>query len=165
MGVEAYRPLATRYRTPIVVTGFEPLDILQGIYHCVLQLESGRAEVENCYARVVRDEGNPAAIAQIQRVFQTVHRKWRGIGEIPSSGWALREPYTRFAAERRFEVQGITAEEPAECLAGEVLQGHKKPFECPAFGVTCTPDRPLGAPMVSAEGACAAYYRYRRQGR
>jgi hydrogenase expression/formation protein HypD len=165
MGVAAYRPLAAKYRTPIVVTGFEPLDILQGIYHCVWQLETGRAEVENCYARVVRDEGNPAAIDQIQRVFQTVHRKWRGIGEIPHSGWALREPFARFDADRRFEVQGITAEEPAECVAGEVLQGHKKPFECPAFGVTCTPDRPLGAPMVSAEGACAAYYRYRRQGR
>jgi hydrogenase expression/formation protein HypD len=164
MGVEEYRPIADRYRTPIVVTGFEPLDILQGVHACVRQLEAGRAEVENQYSRVVRDEGNPAALLQIRKAFRTVPRKWRGIGEIPNSGWALREEYARFDADRRFAVQGIVADEPAACIAGAVLQGHKKPFDCPAFGVQCTPDNPLGAPMVSAEGACAAYYRYRRRG-
>lgn len=164
MGTAEYQPIAVRYRTPIVVTGFEPLDILQGVYACVRQLEDGRAEVENQYARVVRDEGNPAAQAQIRKVLQVVPRKWRGIGEIPASGWALREEYARFDADRRFDVQGIVADEPAVCIAGAVLQGHKKPFDCPAFGIQCTPDNPLGAPMVSAEGACAAYYRYRRRG-
>ncbi len=165
MGVAEYRPIAAKYRTPIVVTGFEPLDILQGVHACVKQLEHGRAEVENQYARVVRDEGNAPALAQIRKVLQTVPRKWRGIGEIPGSGWALREEYARFDADRRFAVEGIVAEEPAECIAGAVLQGHRKPFDCPAFGIRCTPDNPLGAPMVSAEGACAAYYRYRRQSR
>lgn len=163
MGVEEYRSIAARYRTPIVVTGFEPLDILQGVHACVKQLEERRAEVENQYTRVVRDAGNVAALAQIQKVLRTVPRKWRGIGEIPDSGWALRDEYSRFDADRRFTVEGIVADEPAECIAGAVLQGHKKPFDCPAFGVRCTPDNPLGAPMVSAEGACAAYYRYRRQ--
>jgi len=162
MGIEEYRPIAAKYRTPIVVTGFEPLDILQGVYACIKQLEEGRADVENQYARVVRDEGNVAALAQIRRVLHTVPRKWRGIGEIPDSGWALRDEYARFDAYRRFAVECIVAKEPAECIAGAVLQGHKKPFDCPAFGVRCTPDNPLGAPMVSAEGACAAYYRYRR---
>lgn len=161
MGVAEYRPIAAKYRTPIVVTGFEPLDILQGVYACVKQLEEGRAEVENQYARVVRDEGNPAALAQIRKVLRTVPRKWRGIGEVPDSGWALRDEYARFDADRRFAVEGIVAEEHAECIAGAVLQGHKKPFDCPAFRIRCTPDNPLGAPMVSTEGACAAYYRYR----
>ncbi|MGA2031580.1 MAG: hydrogenase formation protein HypD [Thermoguttaceae bacterium] len=162
MGIAQYRPLAEKYRVPIVVTGFEPLDILQGVLMCVRQLEAGRSEVENQYARSVRPEGNPAAVRQIEKVFQVVPRKWRGIGEIPASGWALRPPYDAFDAELRFGVTGVTADEPAECIAGEVLQGHKKPWDCPAFGVHCTPDRPLGAPMVSTEGACAAYYRYRR---
>jgi hydrogenase expression/formation protein HypD len=165
MGVEEYRPIAAQYRTPIVVTGFEPLDILQGVQACVKQLEEGRAEVENQYARVVRDEGNLTAIAQIRKVFRTVPRKWRGIGAIPASGWALREEFARFDADHRFAVEGIVADEPAACIAGAVLQGHKKPFDCPAFGLQCTPDNPLGAPMVSAEGACAAYHRYRRQNR
>jgi hydrogenase expression/formation protein HypD len=163
MGLDEYRPIVDQFRVPVVVTGFEPLDILQGIYMCLKQLESGRAELENSYARVVRPEGNSAAQAQLDRVFVTVSRKWRGIGEIPDSGWALNERYARFDADRRFEVQHIVAEEPAECIAGAVLQGHSKPFDCPAFGVRCTPEQPLGAPMVSAEGACAAYYRYRRQ--
>jgi hydrogenase expression/formation protein HypD len=163
MGTEEYAPLVQRYRTPIVVTGFEPLDILQGVYMTVRQLEEGRAELENQYARVVRPEGNPAARAQLQKVFQTVDRKWRGIGPIPHSGWALRDAYTRFDATRRFAVDDIVADEPAECIAGQVLQGHARPYECPAFGIRCTPEQPLGAPMVSAEGACAAYYRYRRQ--
>ncbi len=153
MGTGQYQPIATQYRTPIVVTGFEPLDILQGIYMCVRQLEEGRAELENQYARIVRSAGNPLAIAQIQQVFETVDRKWRGIGEIPGSGWALREQYARFDAIRRFDVEAVTADEPTECVAGEVLQGHKKPPQCAAFGIACTPDQPLGAPMVSAEGA------------
>lgn len=162
MGIDQYRPIAERYRVPIVVTGFEPLDILQGVAMCVAQLEAGRAEVENQYARSVRAEGNAAAIRQIEAVFEPTPRKWRGIGEIPASGLKIREAYARFDVERRFDVGAIVAEEPAECLAGEVLQGHKKPHDCPAFGVRCTPDHPLGAPMVSSEGACAAYYRYRR---
>jgi len=163
MGTREYEPIVAQYHTPIVVTGFEPLDILQGIYMCVRQLEEGRAELENQYARVVRPAGNPAAIAQVQQVLQTVPRKWRGIGEIPASGWALRPAYADFDADLRFQVQHVAAAEPAECLAGEVLQGHRKPPECPAFGRRCTPDSPLGAPMVSAEGACAAYYHYRRR--
>ncbi|MCH5377886.1 MAG: hydrogenase formation protein HypD [Planctomycetes bacterium] len=163
MGTAEYQPIVQQFRTPIVVTGFEPLDIMQGIYMCLKQLEEGRAVLENQYARVVRPEGNPAALAQLQKVFITVGRKWRGIGEIPDSGWSLAEPYARFDADRRFDVQHIVADEPAECIAGEVLQGHSKPFDCPAFGIRCTPEQPLGAPMVSAEGACAAYYRYRRQ--
>ncbi len=160
--MDEYRPIAETFRVPIVITGFEPVDILQGVLMCVEQLEQGRHEVENQYARSVRPEGNRAALEQIAAVFQTVPRKWRGIGEIPMSGLALRETYAKFDAGRRFGVEGITAEEPAECIAGEVLQGHKKPRDCPAFGVFCTPERPLGAPMVSSEGACAAYYRYRR---
>lgn len=163
MGTSEYQPIVDQYRVPIVVTGFEPLDILQGIHMCVRQLEQGRAELENQYARIVRPEGNPAAVAQVRRVLQTVARKWRGIGEIPDSGWALRPEYARFDADQRFDVGHVTADEPAECVAGEVLQGHRKPHECSAFGVRCTPDHPLGAPMVSAEGACAAYYRYRRR--
>jgi hydrogenase expression/formation protein HypD len=163
-GMGEYRPIAEQYRVPIVVTGFEPVDILQGVLMCVRQLEAGRHEVENQYARSVRPEGNPTALRLMAEIFQTVPRKWRGIGEIPQSGLALREPYAGFDADRRFGVQAITAEEPAECIAGEILQGHKKPHNCPAFGVYCTPERPLGAPMVSSEGACAAYYRYRRRG-
>ena len=163
-GVSEYRPIAEQYRVPIVVTGFEPLDILQGVLMCVKQLEQGRHEVENQYARSVRPEGNLAALRQMTEVFQVVPRKWRGIGEIPASGLALRQSYAKYDAERRFGVEQITAEEPAECIAGEVLQGHKKPHDCPAFGLRCTPERPLGAPMVSSEGACAAYYRYRKRG-
>jgi hydrogenase expression/formation protein HypD len=161
-GMDQYRPIAEAFRVPIVVTGFEPVDILQGVLMCVRQLEAGRHEVENQYARSVRPEGNRAAQEQIATVFQVVPRKWRGIGEILESGLALRDTYATFDADRRFGVADITAEEPAECIAGEVLQGHKKPHDCPCFGVYCTPERPLGAPMVSSEGACAAYYRYRR---
>ncbi len=161
MGMGQYRPIARRYGVPIVVTGFEPVDILQGLLMCVEMLEEGRHEVANQYTRSVRPEGNRAAIRQIEEVFEVVPRKWRGIGEIPSSGLALRDAYLKYDADRRFGVAQITAEEPAECIAGEVLQGHKRPHDCPTFGVRCTPDRPLGAPMVSSEGACAAYYRYR----
>jgi hydrogenase expression/formation protein HypD len=163
MGYEEYHPLAQKYRVPIVVTGFEPLDILQGIQMCVRQLEEGRHEVENQYARSVRPEGNVTARKILTEVFEVVPRKWRGIGEIPYSGWGLTPAYREFDAEARFGVSALQVDEPAECLSGQVLQGLIKPQGCPAFGVKCTPEHPLGAPMVSSEGACAAYYRYRRQ--
>jgi hydrogenase expression/formation protein HypD len=162
MGSVDYQPIAERYGVPIVVTGFEPFDILQGIAMCVRQLERGQADVEIQYSRLVRPEGNRAALEVVRRVFREVPRKWRGIGRIPASGWALSGEFEAFDAAERFGVSGITAEESGDCLAGEVLQGHKRPHDCPAFGVTCTPESPLGAPMVSSEGACAAYYRYRR---
>ena len=162
MGFTEYEPIAEKYRVPVVVTGFEPLDILQGIYMTLQQLESGRAEVENQYARAVRREGNPAAQQIVREVFQVIPRKWRGIGEIPHSGLGLREAYAAFDAEKRFGLTGYTAEESPECISGLILQGIKKPHECSAFGTRCTPEHPLGATMVSNEGACAAYYRYRR---
>lgn len=164
MGTEEYLPIAKRHHVPIVVTGFEPVDILQGVLMCVRQLEEGRSDVEIAYGRSVRPEGNRPAAAQITEVFEVIPRKWRGIGEIPQSGLGLKGKYAGYDAERRFGVAEIRADEPAECIAGEVLQGHRRPHDCPAFGVTCTPDHPLGAPMVSSEGACAAYYRYRRAG-
>jgi hydrogenase expression/formation protein HypD len=163
MGFEEYVPLAKKYRVPIVVTGFEPLDILQGVLMVVRQLEAGRAEVENQYARSVRREGNRPAQELIKQIFQVVPRKWRGIGEIPQSGLGLRAEYAAFDAEKKFGLAESRVEEPAECLSGLVLQGQIKPHECPAFGVKCTPEHPLGAPMVSGEGACAAHYRYRRR--
>ena len=163
MGYWEYFPIAAKYRVPIVVTGFEPLDLLQGILMCVRQLESGRAEVENQYARSVRQEGNRPAQQLIHRVFRVVPRKWRGIGEIPQSGLGLREEYAAFDAAVKFGLTARQVEEPADCLSGQVLQGQIKPRECPAFGARCTPEHPLGATMVSSEGACAAYYRYRRQ--
>jgi hydrogenase expression/formation protein HypD len=162
MGIEEYHPIAARYRVPIVATGFEPLDILHGVRLCLEQLEAGRAEATIQYGRSVRPEGNPAARKMVADVFQTVDRKWRGIGMIPQSGWALRPEYDPWNAEKKFGVEGYTAEEPAECQSGAVLRGVAKPCECPAFGRQCTPEHPLGAPMVSSEGACAAYYRYRR---
>ncbi len=161
-GLEPYRPLAARYRVPIVATGFEPLDILQGIAMCVEQLEQGRCEVENQYARSVRPAGNPEAQRVMDEVFQPAARKWRGIGILPESGLELRPQFADFDAAKRFELACLSADESTECRAGEVLQGLRKPIDCPAFGVRCTPQRPLGAPMVSSEGACAAYYRYRR---
>ena len=164
MGYADYEPLAARYRVPMVVTGFEPLDLLRGIHLCLNQLETGRADVENAYGRTVRREGNPAARALLQKVFRVVDRKWRGVGLIPQSGWGLREEFAAYDAEQRFGVADYVAEESTECLSGLVLQGVKKPPECPAFGTRCTPDHPLGATMVSNEGACAAYYRYRRRG-
>lgn len=163
MGFEEYFPLAKKYRVPIVVTGFEPLDILHGVLMTVQQLESGRAEVENQYARSVRREGNQPAQELIQRVFKVVHRKWRGIGEIPQSGLGLADAFEAYDAEVKFDLTDRSVEEPKECIAGEILQGLKKPHECPAFGGRCTPEHPLGATMVSSEGACAAYFRYRRQ--
>ncbi len=162
MGFEEYVPIARKYQVPIVVTGFEPLDLLQGIYMCVKQLEEGRHEVENQYARAVRREGNRPAQDLVGKVFRIVHRKWRGIGEIPQSGLGLAPEYAEFDAETRFGVAGYTAEEDSECISGLVMQGAKKPEDCTAYGKRCTPDHPLGAPMVSSEGACAAYYRYRR---
>ena len=162
MGTSEYEPIARRYGVPIVVTGFEPLDILQGIFMTVRQLEEGRAEVENQYTRAVHKEGNRAAIERIREVFEIVPRKWRGVGEIPASGLGLRAKYAALDAEKRFGIAGRTVEEPDVCISGSVLRGIKKPFECPAFGSLCTPEHPLGATMVSTEGACAAYYRYRR---
>jgi len=162
MGYEEYFPLVRKYHVPIVVTGFEPLDILHGILMAVQQLESGRAEVENQYIRAVRREGNQPAQDLIKRVFHVVARKWRGIGEIPLSGLGLSEAYAGFAAEKRFGLAEQHVDEPAECIAGLILQGLKKPHECSAFGTRCTPEHPFGATMVSSEGACAAYYRYRR---
>jgi hydrogenase expression/formation protein HypD len=162
MGYQAYRPLAERFHVPIVVTGFEPTDLLQGILQCVRQLEQGRAEVENAYGRAVLPEGNVQARDLIAEVFTIRARKWRGIGEIPASGFGLAPAYEAFDAERRFELStGDVAEDP-DCIAGLVLQGVKKPVECPSFGVRCNPSSPLGAPMVSSEGACSAYHRYRR---
>ena len=163
MGYEEYEPIARRYKVPIVVTGFEPVDILQGITMCVRQLERGRFEVENQYTRSVKRQGNSPARNIIRDVFRVVPRKWRGIGEIPQSGHALREEFSEYDAELRFDVQGISAAEPPECISGLVLRGEKKPAECAAFGKICTPEHPLGAPMVSSEGACAAYYSYRRR--
>jgi len=163
MGYEEYFPLVKKYHVPIVVTGFEPLDILQGVLMTVQQLETGRAEVENQYRRAVRREGNQPAQALIRKVFRVVPRKWRGIGEIPLSGLGLSEPYARFAAELKFGVAEQRVDEPAECIAGLILQGLKKPHDCAAFGTRCTPEHPFGATMVSSEGACAAYYRYRRR--
>jgi hydrogenase expression/formation protein HypD len=162
MGYTEYEPLARTYQVPIVVTGFEPLDILQGITMCVSQLEAGRAEVENQYRRSVRRTGNQLAQQLMREVFQIVPRTWRGMGEIPRSGLGLRAAYSAFDAERRFAIAASTAEDTTACMSGLILQGHKKPQECPAFGTRCTPEHPLGATMVSSEGACAAYYRYRR---
>lgn len=162
MGYEEYPPIAAKYHVPIVVTGFEPLDILQGVLMVVQQLESGRAEVENQYTRSVLREGNRAAQELIRKVFKVVPRKWRGVGEIPQSGLGLNDVYAAFDAEKKFGLADRHVEEPAECISGLVLQGLKKPQECSAFGTKCTPEHPLGATMVSSEGACAAYYRYRR---
>jgi hydrogenase expression/formation protein HypD len=162
MGTEAYEPIAEKYGVPIVVTGFEPVDILQGVTMCVRQLEEGRAEVENQYARAVRASGNRAAQQMVERVFTVQARRWRGLGEIPASGLGLRDELLHFDAAARlgpFDAPGERAD--SECRAGDVLQGLLRPDACPAFGTRCTPERPLGAPMVSSEGACAAYYRYR----
>ena len=163
MGYWEYEPIAERYQVPIVVTGFEPLDILQGLYMTLKALEEGQPEVGNQYPRSVRREGNVEAQRLIRQVFEVTDRAWRGIGVIPQSGLRLREEYADFDAERRFDVAEMTVEESPECIAGLILQGRKKPPECPAFGTRCTPEHPLGAPMVSSEGACAAYYRYGEQ--
>lgn len=160
MGYWQYHPLAAQYQVPIVVTGFEPLDLLQGILKAVRQLESSSYQVENAYARAVNETGNVAAQRIINKVFQPCDRNWRGIGLIPMSGLGLRPEFNHYDAENRFAVAHINTEEPEICIAGEILRGLKKPHECSAFGTLCTPTKPLGAPMVSSEGACAAYFRF-----
>lgn len=162
MGYWEYPPIAAQYRVPIVVTGFEPLDVAQGILATVRQLEAGEHKVENAYGRAVTFEGNIPTQRVIEQVFEVRDRQWRGIGLIPASGWGLRAEYADFDAERRWDVSGIRPQESPLCIAGQILQGLKKPHDCPAFGVQCTPEAPLGATMVSSEGACAAYYRYGR---
>ncbi len=162
MGTWQYGPLVERFGLPIVITGFEPLDVLEGIRRLVTQLESGEASLDNAYERVVSSQGNGPAQAVLAEVFDVCDRSWRGIGEIPQSGWRLSEQFAMFDAERRFDVSAVNATEPKACRSGEVLQGLLKPTECEAFGTVCTPRSPLGATMVSSEGACAAYYQYRR---
>ena len=161
MGYSEYEAIAQTYHVPIVVTGFEPVDILQGVYLCIKQLEQGQVQVENQYARSVRPSGNEVAQKLMRDVFEIVPRQWRGIGEIPYSGLGLQDAYADFDALKRFNLSTDTATEATECISGLILQGVKKPHECSAFGTRCTPEHPLGAPMVSSEGACAAYYRYR----
>ena len=162
VGSGEYEAIAERHHVPIVITGFEPLDLLEGVLWTIRQLEEGRQEVENAYSRAVRAEGNPASKALIEDVFEVCDRKWRGIGMIPQSGYALRPEYRDHDAEQRFAVSGIETQESSLCISGEILKGHKKPHDCPAFGRTCTPQNPLGATMVSSEGACAAYFAYGR---
>ncbi len=164
MGWEEYQPIAAKYQVPIVPTGFEPVDILDGILKTVQLLEKGAPGVENQYLRVVRAQGNPAARAVVDEVYEVCDRKWRGIGNIPRSGLKIRDELAAFDAEKKFAVEGIVTEEPTVCISGEILQGLKKPHECPAFGAECTPTTPLGATMVSSEGACAAYHKYSRKG-
>jgi len=163
MGYDEYFPIADRYRVPIVVTGFEPLDILEGILMTVSQLEENRHQVENQYSRAVRREGNRPAQDRIAEVFEVTPREWRGLGEIAASGFQLRGRFQKYDANRRFPFSGEPAHESPDCISGLILQGIKKPHECPAFAVKCTPENPLGAPMVSSEGACAAYYHYGRR--
>lgn len=163
MGYWEYLPLAEKYQIPITVTGFEPLDLARGILATVESLEAGTHEVKNAYIRTVTEQGNQSAQAIINQVFESCDRKWRGIGIIPGSGWRLKPAYASFDAEKRFQVEAIQSEESSLCISGQILQGLKKPDQCQAFGGICTPENPLGATMVSDEGACAAYYRYRTQ--
>ena len=162
MGYREYEPIAQRYRVPIVITGFEPVDLLDGVLRTVRRLEAGEGGVENQYSRVVSRDGNPAARRLIWSVFEVCDRQWRGIGSIPKSGLRLRWELREFEAEQRFEVSAVDTREPAACISGQILRGLKKPRDCPAFGAACTPEHPLGATMVSAEGACAAYHAYGR---
>jgi hydrogenase expression/formation protein HypD len=162
MGYREYEPISARFQVPIVITGFEPLDLLEGTLMALRQLEQGRAEVENQYSRVVKREGNRAAVDLVNKVFEVCDRKWRGVGSIPKSGYKLRWEFREHDAERLFNVKEIDTKEPETCISGLVLKGVKKPHDCPAFGKQCTPEHPLGATMVSAEGACAAYYTYGR---
>jgi hydrogenase expression/formation protein HypD len=162
MGTAQYLPLAERYQVPIVVTGFEPLDVLDGIRRCVLQLEAGTADVENAYLRAVSDTGNRPAQEMLLRVFEVCDRQWRGIGMIPASGWRLTAEFADHDAQHRFDVGDVQVAEPTRCRAGEVLQGLLVPDQCECFGNGCTPRTPMGAPMVSSEGTCAAYFQYRR---
>jgi len=165
MGYEEYIPLAVKYHVPIVVTGFEPVDILQGIFMTLQQLEKSISVVENQYSRAVRREGNRPAQELIHRIFQVTDRSWRGIGKIPNSGYRVRDEYAVFDAENVFDVAAIRTRESPLCIAGQVMRGLKKPFDCSAFGTKCTPEHPLGAPMVSSEGACAAYFHYGKMNR
>jgi hydrogenase expression/formation protein HypD len=164
MGYKEYEPISARYKVPIVITGFEPVDLLEGILKTVQQLEEGRFDVENQYSRVITRDGNIPAQRLINNVFEVCDRKWRGVGSIPKSGYKLQYEFREYDAERIFEVEEIDTQESALCISGLVLKGVKKPHECPAFGKECTPEHPLGATMVSSEGACAAYYAYRRHG-
>jgi hydrogenase expression/formation protein HypD len=164
MGYKEYEPISARYKVPIVITGFEPADLLDGILKTVRQLESGRSEVENQYSRVITREGNIPAQQLINKVFEVCDRKWRGVGSIPKSGYKLQYDFREYDAERIFDVAEIDTQESPLCISGLVLKGVKKPRECPAFAKECTPEHPLGATMVSSEGACAAYYAYRRHG-
>lgn len=163
MGYEEYIPISREFKVPIVITGFEPVDILQGLLASIRQLEKSEAKVENQYSRVVTLKGNQAAQGALKEVFEVIDRKWRGIGNIPESGFALSEKYSEFDAEKIFGLENIEKMESPLCIAGEVLQGMKKPPECPAFGKECSPENPLGAPMVSSEGACAAYFHYKKR--
>jgi hydrogenase expression/formation protein HypD len=163
MGTGEYGPIAREFRVPIVVTGFEPVDILEGLWQCVRQLEAGRAEVENAYARAVRAGGSPPARKLVHEAFRVVDRNWRGLGPIPGSGLGLRPELARFDAPLKFGLPPAVLGLPGDCISGEIMRGVKKPSLCPAFGSRCTPEHPLGAPMVSSEGACAAYYRYRHR--
>jgi hydrogenase expression/formation protein HypD len=160
MGTDEYYPLSEKYDIPIIITGFEPLDLVQAIYMAVCQLEDGIHKVENQYARVVKEEGNLAAKKVIQQVFEVGNREWRGIGEIPNSGYKIKKAYAAYDAETKFSIENIKVPESTDCIAGEILRGIKKPKECPVFGKICNPSNPLGAPMVSSEGACAAYYHF-----
>lgn len=160
MGLSEYYPLVEKYKMPMVVTGFEPVDLLRGIYMLIKQLEQGEYKLENQYSRVVNEEGNPSAINVINQVFTTADREWRGIGTISESGYELRDDYSQYDANKKFNVSIPKAEENKKCIAGEILRGIKKPHQCSQFAKTCTPTIPLGAPMVSSEGACAAYYHY-----
>ncbi|HEY8212360.1 MAG TPA: hydrogenase formation protein HypD [Myxococcaceae bacterium] len=162
MGVSEYEPIAVRHRVPIVISGFEPVDLLDGVLHAVRQLEAGEAKVENAYARAVRPEGNPASRALVESIFEVCDRTWRGIGLIPRSGYRLRDELADLDAAHRFEVEGVQTRESPLCISGQVLRGLKRPADCPAFGRECTPETPLGATMVSSEGACAAYHAYGR---
>ena len=164
MGIREYEPICQEYKVPIVVTGFEPVDLIRGILSCVKQLESGSHQLENQYSRWVKEDGNPSALKIIRQVFQTVDRDWRGMGTIPSSGFALREAYEAFDAVKKFGLDPNKTESISKCRSGDVLKGLIRPDECPAFGKECLPQHPLGAPMVSSEGACSAYYKYRLLG-
>jgi len=160
MGSNEYEPIASKYEVPIIITGFEPVDLLQGIKSCIEQLESGDSKVDNQYTRVVRKEGNEAAQAVIFEVFEIGEREWRGIGNIPRSGYQVRKQYAAFDVMHKFDMKAMGGKENPECMAGQILKGLKKPNACPLFGKTCSPSSPQGAPMVSSEGACAAYYHY-----
>ena len=162
MGYWEYPPIAEKYGIPMAVTGFEPLDLVNGLLSVVKLLETNQVKVDNAYSRVVSYEGNQAAQTMINQVYQPIDMKWRGIGTIPQSGWGLRPEFDEFNAEKKFDVGDIVTQESEMCIAGQILQGLKKPVDCPAFGTLCTPQNPLGATMVSSEGACAAYYRYKQ---